>query len=238
MKHKIRTQLGMFPMLKKIIASQNTKAVILTIKSSEERRPSVKKLVTNSAEFGMNHEVFYGVIGKQITVSGNDIIYEGQTMKYDRSVRLNKQKMSMGEFGCAWSHIKIYEKLLADPKHNNYLILEDDAELVGDINILHDLPSSFDVIHVAPSEWYPFVKTTKVNTSFFNIEKKFFNHTTAYVVSKRGAKKLLDIVNGHLNIPADDLLSNSFIRDQIDVIVPESPIFGYCKEYASTIALV
>jgi len=237
MKKKIRTQLGMFPMLKKIIASRNTKAFVLTMNTSESRVPMIKKLVTNLAEFGMNHETFYGVNGKEITVSGNEITYEGETMKYDPSVRLNKQRMSIGEFGCAWSHIKLYQKLLADPKYNNYLVLEDDAGLVGDISVLHNLPSSFDVIHVGPSEWYPFVKTEKINSSFFNIEKKFFNHTTAYIISKSGAKKLLDIINGHLNVPADDLLSNAFIRQQINVIVPESPVFNFPKDTVSTLDL-
>lgn len=235
MKKKIMSELGMFPMLKNIIASRNTKAVILTIKSSEERFPSVKKLASNASEFGIDHEIFYGVNGKEISVSGNEISYEGETMKYKPSVRLNKQKMSMGEFGCAWSHIKIYEKLIEDPKYNYYLVLENDAELVGDISVLHDLPDNFDLIHLAPSVSFEFCKTSKVNKSFFNIIKRFFSCTAAYIVSKQGANKLLAITKKHVNVPADDLLSNAFIRDQIEVIVPASPVFSYSKVYASTI---
>ena len=234
MKKKIMTQLGMFPMLQKIIASKNTKAVIVTMKTSESRRPFVKKLISNATQLGMDHEIFYGVNGKEITVSGNEITYQGETMKYDPEVRLNKQRMAIGEFGCSWSHIKLYQKLLADTKYNRYLVLEDDAELVGDSRVLDNLPSSFDIIQLGSSEWYPYVKTEKVNSSFFNIEKKFFNHTTAYLVSKAGAKKLLDITNGHVNVPADDLLSNAFIRQQIDVIVPESPVFDFPKDTVST----
>ena len=36
--------------------------------------------------------------------------------------------MKKGEFGCAWSHINIYKKLLDDEIYDNYLILEDDFE--------------------------------------------------------------------------------------------------------------
>jgi len=234
MKGKITTQLGMFPMIKNIIASRNTKAFIITMKTSELRASLVKKLVTNAIEVGMDHEIFYGVNGKEITVSGNEIMYEGQTMKYDPTVRINKQRMAIGEFGCSWSHIKLYQKLAADPKYDNYLILEDDAELVGDISVLRNLPSSFDIIQLGSSEWYPYVKTSSVNSSFFNIQRKFFNHTTAYVVSKAGAKKLLNITDGHVNVPADDLLSNAFVRQQIDVIVPNSPVFNFPKDTVST----
>jgi len=142
--------------------------------------------------------------------------------------------MAIGEFGCSWSHIKLYQKLVADPKNDSYLIIEDDAELVGDISVLHNLPETFDIIQLGSSEWYPYVKTSSVNNHFFNIEQKFFNHTTAYVVSKAGAKKLLDITNGHVNVPADDLLSNAFIRGQINVIVSEFPVFDFPKDIVST----
>jgi GR25 family glycosyltransferase involved in LPS biosynthesis len=230
MKKKVMTQLGMFPMLKKIITSQKTKAFIITMKTSEARRPFVKKLLANASEFGIDHEIFYGVNGKEITVSGNEITYEGETMKYDPSVRLNKQPMAIGEFGCSWSQIKLYQKLIADSRYNNYLIFEDDAELVGDISILNNLPSSFDIIKLCSSDWNPYVKTTSVNKNFFNIEKNFTSRNTAYLVSKEGARKLLNITNGHVNVPADDLISNAFIRNQIDVIVSEFPVFDFPKD--------
>jgi len=73
-----------------------------------------------------------------------------------------------------------------------------------------------------------------VNTSFFNIEKRFFNHTTAYVVSKEGARKLLMYTDGHINVPADDLLSNSFIKGYIQVIVPNDPVFDFPVGIKST----
>ena len=103
------------------------------------------------------------------------------------------------------------------------------------MSVLHDLPDNFDLIHIAPSVSFEFSKKSKVNKSFFNIVRRFFSCTAAYIVSKQGAKKLLAITKDSVNVPADDLLSNAFIRNQIDVIVPESPVFTYSKEYASTI---
>lgn len=235
-KKKILTEMGMSVVLESIIArSKKTKAVVLTLHSSKDRIPIVEKLQADLTAFGMNNEVFYGVNGKDLIVSNTKVVYNKETRNYDRKLRLNGQKMTLGEFGCAWSHIKIYEKLLADTEADNYLIMEDDAQIVGDLNILNNLPLDFEVAHVATSDWYPFIKTTQVNKSFFNIEKKFFNRLTGYVVSKVGARKLLSMTNESISLPADDLHSNSFIKGYIQVIVPETPVFTFTKDIASTI---
>jgi GR25 family glycosyltransferase involved in LPS biosynthesis len=155
-------------------------------------------------------------------------------MKYNPTVRLNGQKMAIGEFGCSWSHIKIYQKLLADPNYDNYLVIEDDAQVVGDLNVIRNLPPDFDIAHICRSDWYPFVKTSQVNNSFFNIEKNFFNRLTGYIVSKAGARKLLEYTDGHINVPADDLLSNSFMKEKIQVIIPNLPVFDFHPDIQST----
>jgi GR25 family glycosyltransferase involved in LPS biosynthesis len=235
-KQKIINELGFFPRIRNIIAPTKTmKGIVLTLHSSKDRIPIVEKLRSNMTDIGIKNEIFYGVNGKDLIISNTKVVYNKETRNYDPKVRLNGQKMTLGEFGCAWSHIKIYQKLLEDQTTDNYLVIEDDAQIVGDLNILRELPLDFEVAHVAYSEWYPFVKTDPVNRSYFNIEKKFFNHTTAYVVSKAGARKLLDYIDTNINIPADDLLSNSFIQGKIQVIVPESPIFTFTKDIASTI---
>jgi GR25 family glycosyltransferase involved in LPS biosynthesis len=113
--------------------------------------------------------------------------------------------------------------------------MEDDAQIVGDLSLLRNLPSDFDVAHVATSDSHPFVKTTQVNKSFFNIQRKFFNRLTGYVVSKAGARKLLSMTNESINLPADDLHSTLFLLGIIQVIVPESPVFTFTKDIVSTI---
>jgi hypothetical protein len=229
------SELGFFPVISRIIfASKKINAQIITLQTSSARMELVKKVQTELTNFGMKNEIFYGVNGKDITVSDNTISYNGETMKYDPKVRLNGQRMAIGEFGCSWSHIKLYQKLLADPTSENYLVIEDDARVVGDLNVLNDLPSNFDIIQLGSSQWYPYVKTTQANKSFFHIERKLFNHTTAYVVSKAGARKLLRYTNGHINVPADDLLSNSFIKGVIQVIIPNSPVFEFPPGIQST----
>jgi len=235
-KSKIINELSLFATISKIIrTSTKTKAVILTLHSSKARIPIIEKLQNDLNTFGMGTEVFYGVNGKDLIVSNTKVIYNKETRAYNPKVRINKQKMTLGEFGCAWSHIKIYQKLLADPDADNYLVLEDDANIVGDLSVIRDLPLDFDIAHVSVSDMHPFIRTTPVNKSFFNIKKEYFNRLTGYVVSKAGAKKLLSMTNESINLPADDLLSNSFIIGMIQVIVPPTPVFTFTKDIVSTI---
>ena len=238
-KSKIINELSLFPIISKIIRdSMKTKAVILTLHSSKERIPIVEKLQSDLTNIGLENEVFYGVNGKDLITSNTKVVYNNEVMKYDPNVRLNGERMKIGEFGASWSHIKIYQKLVADENADNYLVLEDDAHVVGDLNILRDLPLDFDIAHVARSDMHPFVLTSQVNSSFFNIEKDYFNRLTGYVVSKAGAKKLLAVTDGYINVPCDDLLSNSFLRDQIRVIVPKEPIFDFPIDIQSTTDLI
>jgi GR25 family glycosyltransferase involved in LPS biosynthesis len=234
-KTKIMNKLGFYTAVSNIIAkSQKTKAVILTLHSSKDRIPIVEKLQSDLTNIGLENEVFYGVNGKDLITSSTKVVYNNEVMKYNPNVRLNGDRMKIGEFGASWSHIKIYQKLVADEDADNYLVLEDDAHVVGDLNILRDLPLDFDIAHVARSDMRPFIITSQVNSSFFNIEKDFFNRLTGYVVSKAGAKKLLAVTDGYINVPCDDLLSNSFLRDQIRVIVPKAPIFDFPIDIQST----
>ena len=238
-KKKIMNELGMYSVISNVIAkSMKTKAQILTLRSSFDRVPYIEKIQEELNKFGMENEIFYGVNGKDLITSSKKITYNKEVKKYDSTVRLNGEKMKIGEFGASWSHIKIYEKLVADTEFDNYLILEDDAQIVGDINVLHDLPAGFDIAHVCRSDCYPFVKTTQINGSFFDIEKKFFNRLTGYVISKAGAKKLLAVTDGYINVPCDDLLSNSFINGKIQVVVPDSPIFDFLPNIQSTTELI
>lgn len=158
--------------------------------------------------------------------------YNGKTRTYDPRLRLNNQIMSNGELGCAWSHLDVYEQLIQDSQNQAYLILEDDASLNVSVEDLHDflknLPAfdTFDICHIFESEWYGFVQILPVNSHYWKIKRQFFNHTGAYIVTKNGARKLLNATYPCMGLPADDLLSNTFLfRDDFIVIVPSKNLF-------------
>jgi len=231
-KKKILTELAFFPRLSSIIEKSldqtkqyRIKAKIMTLERNVDRVQTVQVLHRNLVNLKMDTEVIYGVDGKLIKNKGTTIEYNGFVKKYDKSKRHNGQLMKNGEFGCSWSHINMYEKLVKDEDCDAYLIFEDDAVLLKNLDVLKQLPPSFDVCQLCHSTWYPYEKTSRVNKSFYNIVKKYFNYAAAYVITKEGAQKILNYLDGHVNVPADDLLSNMFIENKIEIIIPEEPLF-------------
>jgi GR25 family glycosyltransferase involved in LPS biosynthesis len=163
------------------------------------------------------------------------ITWQNTTYFYDTRVRLNGQPMAPGELGCSWSHLNLLRKLANEvaceaanacanevageaaanaqaPKY--YLVFEDDVELVKPLSELYELlqhiPADADMCHLAKSLWNPFVKTKQVNDYFYECEKRYFSHGTAYLISAKGAQKVLDYTKNAINVPADDLYNMVF----------------------------
>ena len=135
--------------------------------------------------------------------------------------------------------MSVYKKLQGDPKYNNYLVLEDDAELCSDLiglnSAITNLPKKYDICHIGETVCYPFEHTTPVNDTYYNVTKRFFNGTISYFISKDGARKL---VSDSLSLPSDDRLSNAFINDKISVYAPKEHVFQQTRNIPSTISLV
>jgi glycosyl transferase family 25 len=221
------------------------KVVILTLKKYSHRMNKVYDLVNKLSQLGLRCSLFYGVNGEDIAYSKSmspniyNLEYKNEVKRYDCSIRLNKQLMTNGELGCAWSHINIYKTLLKDNSVDKYLIFEDDVEIVESLEYVYEclvkIPSDCDMCHVSKSDWYNFVLNDKVNEMWNTIHKQYFNRLTAYIISKSGAEKILDYVKDNINIPADDLLSNMHLEDKIRVYVPTRHMF---HEPENTISII
>ena len=195
------------------------KTQIITLPEFSGRIANLDGLMYNLSIIGMDTNIIYGVYGKDIKIYNaayketgvKHITWKGTTFFYDMRVRLNGQHMTKGEFGCAWSHLNVLQQLLTEPAGTYYLILEDDVELVKPLNELHELlqhvPEDADMCHLAKSDWYPFELTKKVNDYFYECKKQFFNKTTAYLVSHKGAQKILEYTKNSINVPIDDLFN-------------------------------
>jgi GR25 family glycosyltransferase involved in LPS biosynthesis len=59
--------------------------------------------------------------------------------------------------------------------------------------------------HLCKSLWHPFILTQKVNDYFYECKKQYFSHGTSYLMSQKGAQKVLDYTKNSINVPADDL---------------------------------
>ena len=44
---------------------------------------------------------------------------------------------------------------------------------------------------------------TKVNEYWYSVVKQYFNRTTAYIISKKGAQKIIDYTNNKITITND-----------------------------------
>jgi len=226
------------------------KPIILTLPDyAKERLIKLDNLRQGLAQIGLETVVYNGVNGKDIKMKDTvdekikELLYQDTILTYNKTVRLYETPMTKGEFGCAWSHLNLFKQLLEEGSAvSYYLILEDDVELVKPLAELYELllniPSGMDLCHLAKSDWYPFIKTRPINAYFSECEKYFFNRTTAYLVSKKGAEKLLNYHQGQINVPIDDLFNMSFrLTPDFCFYVP-SAVDYFFKEQDNTSSII
>jgi GR25 family glycosyltransferase involved in LPS biosynthesis len=221
------------------------KVVILTLEKYSHRMNKMYDLINKLSQIGLQCTLFYGVNGEDIKITKNkkstiyNLEYNNETKYYDYSVRVNKLFMTRGELGCAWSHMNIYKSLSKEEHVGKYLIFEDDVEMVESLeyayNCLVNIPNELDVCHIAKSDWDPFILNSKVNEMWYTINKLYFNRLTAYIVSKNGAQKILDWIEDYIVMPADDLLSNMHLRENLGIYVPSTYIF---HEPQNTVSII
>lgn len=213
------------------------KPYILTLPEYSERLTKLTDFRQKLSNIGLTCNIYNGVNGKDVVLKNTSIktlktiTWQNQSYYYDTTKRLNGMPMSPGEFGCIWSHLNLLRQLLAEPNPAiYYLILEDDVELVKPLemleDLLHHIPTDTDMCHLAKSDSHTFIPINKVNKYFYKCTKRFFNKTTAYLISQKGAQKVLDYANININMPIDDLY-NVIFRTQFDFMfyVPDTFFF-------------
>lgn len=201
-------------------------------------------LIQKLAMIGLTTRIYYGVYGKDICIEDRQITWRGTTYQYNPHQRINGERMTCGEFGSAWSHLNLLRQFVAEPALSTlqyYLILEDDVELCKPIaelyELLHHLPPDTDMCHLAKSDSHNFVRTQAVNSYFYECKKEFFNRTTAYLVSRKGAQKILAYAGNAINIPIDDLFNTVFLLswENFRFYVPETYFFKERENFGSII---
>jgi GR25 family glycosyltransferase involved in LPS biosynthesis len=230
------------------------KPYILTLPEYAERLSKLDDLNHKFARMGLDPTIYNGVHGKDIHIyeaaaletSIKHITWQNTSYFYDTRVRLNGQPISRGEFGCAWSHLNLLRQLIEEEPSSNidyYLILEDDVKLVKPVSelyqLLNHLPADADICNLAKSDWYPFIPTQQVNAFFYECEKRYFNKTTAYVVSKKGARKVIDYTNNSINVPIDDLFNMMYrLTPDFKYYIPETYFFKEQENITSSIVAI
>lgn len=203
-----------------------TTSKVKTFVLNLDRRPDRWKQFTEQVEPKfLNYNRFSAVDGSKLIPNKQlQRIFEG-----------NDYSMRSGMVGCAMSHIKMYIDLLHSDV-DALCIFEDDVKFVPDfqtkfLHLCKNLPKDWDICYLGHHMWPRYA-----TPDFFDKEKlpeiekwgvlKSLTYsiggTGGYLISKAGAKKLLDFVNeiGMTN-GIDTMQQKS--ADQLDVY--------YCKPH-------
>lgn len=183
---------------------QSMPIFVINLERNKERRDFALQRLAN---LGLGAEAFPAVDGKTLKLEElektgiyNDVVSHE---KFSRS-------LSMGEIGCTWSHLKLYQKML-DEDIDLALILEDDAMLVDDAlpalaSLIKNFPSECDVVQL--------IYECKDHSLLAPGIVKFHSKTcmpvasAGYLVRKSGARKLL--AEGYpIRYPADSFIGRS-----------------------------
>jgi len=194
---------------------------VINLDRNKDRLENIKSYFeSNQIQF----ERFTAVDGKSIiSLEAQKTINNLRKSKYPGSNHI----LSIGEIGCASSHLKLYEKLLASDQEY-FIIIEDDVEFdknfklfLEQINKLSKI--DFDVLflgyfgseindaknHCRESAILKFKGKLKLSNLFtIGIPAHRLWTTMGYIVSRNGAEKMVNL-NPDLTLLADELTSDS-----------------------------
>ena len=181
------------------------KAFLINLASRSDRLEEFKKNNDGKAE---QFSVFKAIDGRDLDYSklkeaGFD------TDKFWRDPQLERV-LTWGEIGCFLSHYKLWEHIaLSEEPH---LIIEDDAVLDKDLNEIVPYLGSHELLYLAHLEMK---RNGVVALSDDLIRPCYPYHTTAYILTPSGARKLISTDIRHNIIPVDEYLPRMI--DKLDV---------------------
>lgn len=143
---------------------------------------------------------------------GRDLSDAAIATIYDRNNPRLKRQLSLGEIGCAMSHLGVYQKIIADGiKHA--IILEDDAiigkDFIDCLPIIECMPQDWELVLLghsdSPNGLRHFCKVTiptANNRTKFSIGRPIITvgGTYGYIINQKGAGKMLDKIKLQMQI--------------------------------------
>ncbi|MFQ1015439.1 glycosyltransferase family 25 protein [Avibacterium paragallinarum] len=168
---------------------------VISLKHSSRREFISARLLS----LGLSFEFFDAVYGKNLSQAELDKIDFEFSLKYGF-----KKPMTLGEIGCAMSHIKLYE-YIATNKIDKAIILEDDAIVSLDFEdivkeALKKVPKSMEILFLdhGKAKIFPFTRRLpeRYRLARYLTPSKYSKRAvfkaTGYLITLSGIKKLLD----------------------------------------------
>jgi glycosyl transferase family 25 len=164
---------------------------IVNLKKSVDRLENVKKVMS---KYNLKFERFDAIYGKELSQ---------EEVNKNANILCRTLLCNNGIIGCAMSHIQLWNKLLNDNMSDKYIIMEDDIEdiniqeLNNLVNFINDNKFDFDYISLNCISLFcqNLNKGIKVSDTLYLTNKIYPFGTGAYIISKNGAKKLVDMIN-------------------------------------------
>ena len=178
---------------------------VINLERADERRESIQKQLDS---LNLPFEFFKATDGKFFTENEQALYSKKETIK------LLGYELLPNELACSMSHIRLYEKIVADEIPVT-LILEDDAKLdsalVEVLSNLNQLPEDWGVINLG-SATYTYPLGQQIANGFQLSEyRKPPKFTVAYLVTLQAAKQMLEVAYP-IRCPSDFLLGRSGMK--------------------------
>jgi GR25 family glycosyltransferase involved in LPS biosynthesis len=188
------------------------------------------KLIEYTRDFNLNPIWVEGVNGKKITKS--------EIEKHNSKLWSNIGPK--GAIGCGMSHLLCWGKI-ANADKDYALILEDDVYFSDDFeeqftNAISHVPSDFDILYLGcygceknsfQSKLFSLIgrhnRMYKDINDYIEVPKITLA-THAYVVSKRGAKKLIELLDGNISFHIDQVLQSLSRKNKIKIYAVKKKI--------------
>ncbi len=184
---------------------------------------------------------------------------DGRAMKLTphiaRMFRSNTFHWKKGVMGCCLSHLGIWYQLASEPgpEDATYFVFEDDAQLrpnfeMETLRAMMSAPKEFDLLYFGgvlppnktmleaakePVDGGPWCRV-RPNQMFGQREPTRYFHfcTYAYVISKRGAQKMLDFIKAHdgYNTNVDHMMCGAGLADTFKLYFLDSQPVGCIQE--------
>lgn len=173
----------------------NVKTYVVNLDYRTDRWEAFKKL--EEPKF-LDYVRFSAIDGKKLVPNKQlQRIFEG-----------NDYIMRQGMVGCAMSHIKLWIQLLTSSA-DAYCIFEDDITFVPNfrdkfLHLYNNLPADWDVCFLGHHLWKKFKTDDNFDKEVFPVVEKWnviqsltysMGGTGGYLISKKGAKGLLEFIN-------------------------------------------
>ncbi len=180
---------------------------IINLKKDVNKKLHMQKLCD---KYSLDYTFIEAIYGKELP---RDIV--SKIYNQEKAVKEIGRELTLGELGCALSHMKIYEKMVNE-NIENAIIFEDDisfdATILEAISSIKNFPTDWECVLLCYYRMAFYKKNYCINfRNRLQVGKRLkivrftalMHSTAAYVINQKGAKKLLSSMKEGIYKPVD-----------------------------------